>query len=86
MMPDHIHQRYVAHYQQEQRRKADLFRLALIAQQDQPRIRFYYPLMQRLGGWLVAYGTRLQTRYGALKQAASASLERTPQAAPFHSR
>jgi hypothetical protein len=86
MMPEYLNQRYVTYHQREKRRTADQFRLALIAQQGQPRIRFYYPLMRRLGSWLIAYGTRLQSRYGELKAAANSSLEHTPQAAPIHTR
>jgi len=88
MMPDHNQQRYVPYYQHEQRRRADQFRLALVAGQGRSRIRFYYPLMQRIGAWLIASGTRLQARYGQLKQAANASMEMEAgrQAAPIHPR
>lgn len=87
MMPDfHNTRSYVDHYQREQRRKADQFRLALIAQHGQPRLRFYYPLLERLGGWLIERGNRLQARYGELKEVANASVEPTPQTAHLHIR
>ncbi len=87
MMPDfHNTCTFVAHYQDDQRRKADQFRLALIAGQDQARLRFYYPLLERLGGWLIERGNRMQARYGELKEAANASVEPKRQAAHLHIR
>jgi hypothetical protein len=87
MLPDRTNERYVTYFQKARRRQADHFRLALIARQGQPRIRFYYPLMERVGAWLVAYGTRLQRRYGELKEVAQTSIpEPAPQAASIQTR
>jgi hypothetical protein len=37
------------------------------------RLRFYSPILARLGRWLEVYGYRLQTRYGATPEVAIAT-------------
>ena len=37
------------------------------------RMRFYSPILVRLGHWLEAYGYHLQTRYGAASEVAIAT-------------
>ena len=37
------------------------------------RMRFYSPILARLGRWLEAYGYRLQTRYGTVGEVAIAT-------------
>ena len=37
------------------------------------RMRFYRPILARLGRWLEAYGYRLQTRYGRASEVAIAT-------------
>jgi len=37
------------------------------------RMRFYSPILARLGRWLEAYGHRLQARYGAAPEVAIAT-------------
>ena len=87
MMPDfHNTRSFVKHYQHEQRRIADQFRLAMIASDDHSRIRFYYPLLERLGRWLIVQGTHLQTRYGKFKEVASASIDPGHSVASLHTR
>jgi hypothetical protein len=87
MMPDfHNTRSYVKHYQHEQRLIADQFRLAMIASEGRPYIRFYYPLLERLGRWLIAQGTHLQSRYGEFKEVASASIDPSHSVASLHIR
>ena len=38
-----------------------------------PRMRFYSPLLARLGFWLETYGARLQARYGGVVEVAIAT-------------
>ena len=46
-------------------------KLALAARLQ--RMRFYSPILARLGRWLEAYGHRLQARYGAASEVAIAT-------------
>jgi hypothetical protein len=54
--------------QNERLRQAHLNHLAIQAEQvlrDQnPTLPVYAPALARIGGWLVAWGNRLQTEYG----------------------
>ncbi len=56
---------------EELRREADQARLARLAMNGQEtNLRFFWRMIDRLGGWLVETGCRLQTRVDSIRQLA----------------
>jgi hypothetical protein len=58
------HEYHFPYREKELHQRADQERLALIAESNQRRMRFYYPAMVGVGRWLIASGLHLQKRYG----------------------
>jgi hypothetical protein len=70
-MPNWIDEQIQKQRFEEMARMAQHDRLAnLVLTVGLRRMRFYSPIMARLGRWLEAYGYRLQMRYGAAPKVA----------------
>jgi hypothetical protein len=74
IMPNWIDEQIQIERFEDMARTAQRDRLAKLALTVRlPRVRFYNPILARLGCWLEVYGYHLQTRYGARPEMAIAT-------------